>query len=263
MALDNGSPGTFGCSVHFGGTCGVDVAVEPTGPGYRYALGTDSNGVNYMLRGYGAPTTPVLFFSPQIMNFGRVAVGQSATLTLTIENGSQLTENFNYAMPTFTTGTTNDGEFSSGPYILCGVNSSASMSGITNNVQSFPTRTVSITFTPRQSYALRQTTLTVTDTTGFSTSMLVEGTGSTSVLGVPLSVSFGNVQLGSSTTQAVTVALANGDPVMAQIVPVTGAQPFSIPGATSCAQGATSCQVCAQQFAPLGTGTFKRDNDGD
>lgn len=109
---------------------------------------------------------------------------------------------------------------------------------------------LSVIFTPQQ-LGMRTATLTVTDaTSGISDSTSLTGTGQTMIPAITLNpVSFGNVDVGLSSSQTVTISAANGDPVIFDnLLPSSG---FALSGNTCAIQ--TPCQVTVT-FSPLTTG---------
>jgi len=216
--------------------------------GEQYAHLVSNMGDDVLLEAYSAGSTPEFLISPTF-DFGAGVTGTSYTTTLLISNGSTSSITFTSATPSLTTGPSNNGDFSATI-----TNCSGGNPGLTLNPAVAILKSACILTVHFQPTALgpRSTTLTVSTTGGLSHSMFITGNGTDAAPAAPATVDLGNVQVGGTGTQVVTVTLPSQHPAAAQIQ--ESGSPFTIPGAGYCAQGANPCQFSVA-FSPAVLGS--------
>jgi hypothetical protein len=215
--------------------CGANITFTPTALGPRTATLVTNYG-NVALSGNGIPAGPSFTLSPQSLS-SQVSLS-SVSSQYVVDNG---TTNLNLSA---TVTGPNASEFSA---------SFPGLSGCT------PTPTsqcpLNVVFTAAQ-VGLQTATLTVTDSiSGLSKSVSLSGTG------VPLApapptitpnqLSFGNIQVGSVSTQTVTVTAPNGDGVIFNISSGSSLG-FTVSPAGTCLTQ-TPCEASVS-FQPVATG---------
>jgi trimeric autotransporter adhesin len=217
--------------------CDFGYLFTPSGLGLRTATATiNVNGIigNVALSGNGISPGPSFTISPYANVFQSVGLNSLAmALTLTNNGSVQL--------------------------LLSGVSvtgADASDFAVTNQctaaITTANTCNMAVTFTPSQ-VGTRTATLTVTDSTsGIPRSISLSGTGLTMIPAItPNPVIFGNIDIGLSTTQTVTITAPDGDPVnLTNLSPASGF--FASSG--GCAIQ-TPCQVTVT-FEPTVTGSL-------
>ncbi|HWW24198.1 MAG TPA: choice-of-anchor D domain-containing protein [Edaphobacter sp.] len=249
---------SFTCTDADGPTgCFLYILFTPSAVGTRSSLLVTNIGT-YLLTGTGLPHGPSFSFDAGSYVFGTGAPGTSFTslVTLTSTGDAQVT-----LLPPVIAGP-DASDFTVTP---CSKNvlqpvTSASVQGQGSGSQTVyhqggGTRdscTLTVTFTP-SSTGTRTATLTQVDTLGFSQTVTLTGNTISNPPPVanPTSLSFGNVQIGQSTTQTVTVGSPNLSAITAQIL---GSTDYSVQPAT-CAQSATN-SIFTITFAPSSTGAI-------
>ena len=230
------------CSTKASTSCTIEYELMPTAVGVRDAIMTDNVGVSHLFKGIGASPTKSFALSPTVLSFPQTALGSSSMMSLTVSNTSLVNLSFNAPPGTFTGGSSNNGDFSVDAG--CSTLSAAQSSG-----GYIPTCSLTVHFTPTATGA-RTATLTITEASGGSQSVLVTGNATNAAPVLTQLNSFGNVPIGSTgTAQVVTVTLSGQHAAGAQ---VTG--PFVLTGANTCASGAATCQFSIS-FAPTGLGS--------
>jgi hypothetical protein len=221
--------------------------------GEQYAHLVSNMGDDVLLKGYGAGSAPEFlisqtaspyFLAEPTLDFGPGVTGTSYSKTLYLDNGSTSAVTFVSATPTLTAGPTNNGDFSATISQCPGGLGSLTLNPVVAITVSACTLTVN--FQPT-ALGLRSTTLTVSTTGGLSHSLYITGNGTYAAPTAPPAVDFGNVQVGGTGTQMITVTIPGQHAATAQILE-TGS-PFAIPGSAYCAQGANSCQFSVS-FSP-------------
>jgi hypothetical protein len=215
--------------------CYPQYSFGPGGVGLRTATATLSVGGligNVSLSGSGIPPGPSFIISPYSPASEPVGVSSGATTLTVTNNGSTqlLLSGISLTGPN-----ANDFNVTS----QCGATLNAANSC-----------SLSVIFSPQQ-LGPRTATLTMTDaTSGISNSTSLTGTGQTMIPAItPNPLIFGNVDVGLSSMQTVTITAADGDPVIFDnLAPSNG---FALSGNTCAIH--TPCQVTVT-FNPLTTG---------
>ncbi|MGA9632042.1 MAG: choice-of-anchor D domain-containing protein [Candidatus Acidiferrales bacterium] len=185
------------------------------------------------LRSSGAQ--PGLTVTPASVSFGNVAVGTTATQTITLKN----------------TGTVNL------------TVSSATATGAGFSVTGFAAQTVgaggtmtfNATFTPASTGSVSGSISVVTDASSSPTPISLSGTGTQPGLSVtPSSVSFGNVAAGTTATQAITLKNTGTANLVVSSETLTGAR-FSVTGFVAQTLAPNSSMSFDTVFAPTGGGS--------
>jgi hypothetical protein len=192
----SGGGGGYGC---YSTSCVANITFKPTGTGLRTATIQTSMG-DVQLTGNGIPAGPSFTISsyPPAYNPVIVAsVGSSFTVNLTVVN--------NGSTPLMLSGIAVTGA-DAGDFVVS--------NPCTATFYSSQICSPQVVFTPSQA-GPRTATLTMTDAiSGVSKSIPLSGTGGAMIPTItPNSVIFGNVDVGSSSTQTVAITAPDGDPV--------------------------------------------------
>jgi hypothetical protein len=226
-----------------------NVAFSPTVRGWtggRITINSSSGSVILQVAGQGATTAP-LAATPASLSFGQVAMGSSATLPLVLTNARFWKETIKSWQ------TVGSGFSVSGPALP--VTLSAGQS-VTLNV-TFTPQAVGLTggsiFIPNPSLDIP---MSGTGTTGTGTT----GTGAAGQLNIsPASVSFGDVEIGTTSTQPLTMSAAGGSVTISSAA--SSSSQFGIAGLTlpltlNAGQSAQLNVSFTPQAAAAATGTL-------
>jgi hypothetical protein len=221
-----------------GQQCSVAITLTPAAAGTTYFEFSDNMGGSYLLKGVGFPTTSVYFnVSPAAVNLGSVPLGSSASSTTTLIGGGGTSSLSN--PPTYVSSS------------VTGVNHSDF--SVTPCATFYRSCSFGVTFTP-SALGVRTATVTVTysgiNSTTYTQSFLVTGNGGYTAPTLAATTAYGNVQVGTSSSQTITVTMPSKDFASAA---VTGTG-FALSGATTCAQGASTCQFTVI-FTPTAAST--------
>jgi trimeric autotransporter adhesin len=215
---------------------GANITFTPTALGPRTATLVTNYG-NVALSGNGLPAGPSFTLSPQSLGS---QVGLSSVLSqYVVDDG---TTNLNLSA---TVTGPNASEFSAS---FSGQFSGQSGCALTPTYQC----SLNVVFTAAQ-VGVQTATLTVTDSiSGLSKSVSLSGTGTPAPPTItPNQLSFGNIQVGSVSTQTVTVTAPNGDGVIFNISSGSSLG-FTVSPAGTCLTH-TPCQASVS-FQPVATG---------
>ena len=166
----------------------VYVRFSPTAAqSYSGNVSNESSGLtrNVNVSGTGTPPPPELSVSPTSLSFGNIQVGSNSTQSYTV-TGSNLTSNVSISAPSGYQVSTSSGS---------GYQSSINISPSNGSVN----QTVYVRFSPAaaQSYSGNVSN----ESSGLTRNVSVSGTGITPSLNVdPISLSFGNVQVGTNSS---------------------------------------------------------------
>ena len=191
------------------------------------------------LNGTGSPAgIAQLQVNPTSLNFGNVAVGNSATKSITLTN----TGNAGIQISAITV-----------------TGAGISGSGVSTPLFLYPsaTATVDLTFAPNAVGSVNGTLTVSSDASGSPMTIPVNGTGSQAGLSIsPGNFAFGSVTDGQTKSEAFTLTNTGSGPLTISQLAVSGAG-YSISGlttpATVAAGGSTTFTAV---FAPTGAGTF-------
>jgi hypothetical protein len=236
--------------------CYLYLLFTPSDVGTRSSLLVTNDGT-YLLTGTGLPHGPHFFFESPTYNFGSTAPGTSAPLTIKLMSDGDAAATL---LPPVISGpnasdftvTSACGNNTLQPVGSASVTQHAGFGAYTQTGGDRPYCTITLAFNPSSTQS-STATLTQTASAGFSQTVTLVGNSSSNPppTANPTSLSFGNVQRGTSTTQIVTVTSPNQAAVTAQII---GSSDYSVRPAT-CAQGATNCTFNID-FAPTSAGAI-------
>jgi hypothetical protein len=221
---------TCATSLAVGATCTVDVNFLPTGASSSsgtLSVVTGAGTKSVTLSGTGVNSTQAATLTPSSLAFGSVGVGTPASLTATLTNTGSMAISVSPASI-------------SGTYFsLAGNNCPASLAAAASC-------SLTVNFTPSTGGTQNGTLTVPTGPATFTTPL--SGTGVTpSGSLTPSNLSFGNVNLGSSTTLNATLTNTGSAPLSFASASVSGATfsyasttcPASLPVGTNCTIGVT------------------------
>lgn len=190
-------------------------------------------------QGSGSGPTVSATVSPNSLSFGSATVGSTSSKTVTVTN----------------TGTAN--------LVISAINitgSAFSVPGLSFPLTIAPgaSYTANVNFTPQTVGSVSGSASVVSNLANSPTAVALSGTGVSSPVGIlnvsPASVSFGNVNVGSSASQNLTLSNSGTATVNVQSISVTGLG-FNISTATPFTLSAGKSTSVAVTFTPQTTGT--------
>jgi hypothetical protein len=223
------------------GASNHDFDSQPRPMGGAYDIGADE---------YAVPT-PIMTVSPTVLGFGRVAVGNSSTQSVTVANDPTATAPLLLAAPTISGGNSAAAfTFTTG----CPVGGAGLTAG--------SSCTISVTFKPASNQPSPQTaTLTVNASNAPAAAVALTGTGVVAATVSTTSLTFAGTRRGTTSgTQFVTVTNPAGNPAITSTITAAfggvNANDFRRNGGTcgSFLGAGTSCTI-GVVFAPRTTDT--------
>ena len=226
-----------------------DGTTDATGQGATYAYGspgtydatvtvTDAAGNTDVATRTITVLDPSLAGLPETLSFGTVETGTTTTRTVTLRNDGPVPVSFDAALVGSGTGAFGLG---------------SNTSGVLSSGESVP---LSLSFAPRSTGSVTRTLAVRTNGSGGPTGVTLEGTGTASTLvSNSTTLQFGSIDVGESTTAAVTVATNGNRTVRLGNVSVTGrsAGAFTVTDAPATVPANGSATVTVQ-YAPTAAG---------
>ncbi len=246
VALGGTNPGDYaqtnncGTSLAASSSCTINVTFTPTAAGTRTATVTVTDSAGSQSSSLTGTGVGFATLTPASLTYGNQNVGTTSSaqvLTLTNGTGSALT-GLSVAL-----GGTNPGDYAQTNN--CGASLAASSSC-----------TINVTFTPTAS-GTRTASVTVTDSAGSQSSSL-SGTGVWNVTLAPTSESFGNQNVGTtSSSQSLTLTNSDGAALTGVSVSITGANPGDYAQTNNCGTSVAANSSCTINvtFTPTVAGT--------
>jgi conserved repeat domain len=226
-----------------GNNCTVTVTFAPTATGAQNAtisITSNAPGSPHTVNVSGTGVQAGISLNPTSLAFGDVPVSGSSNLTFDI---------------------TNDGD---APLVISGISSSAAVFTTTTNcvttIGAGNNCTVTVTFAPTAATTYNATITINSNAPGSPHTVNVSGTGIAGELtALPSPLNFGNIEVGSTDSDAITLTNTGSDALTLNTVTLTGSSVYSI-ASNSCTLPVTlnvndSCDIIIS-FAPTGPQAF-------
>ena len=247
LVTSNGFSATNGCgTLAAGATCTIAVTYQPQAAGTTLGsleIQSDASTSLELVSFYGIGSAASVSLSPQSIDFGRVLVGRDSSQLATLTN-------------TGTTPITVGGIVTTGADFTVAASTTATnpCPGSGGTLASGASCTIAVVFTPSTTSTIRGTLSVPTSATALPLTVALSGVGTQPELTVtPASLAFGNVAVGSSATQSLTLRNTSTVPVDGLSFTVTAGFTVSSTCGITTLNAASSCSVSVT-FAPSAIG---------